>query len=186
TITATSVFQLAPGTVVSISGVANASFNGTFTVASQPTSTTFTYAQTGADAVSGGGTVTGPRVVPPTDTAGAGSINSAACLVTVGAGTCSTATFAPHPPIVSAIRSSNVVTITTAVPHQLFEGKTITIQGVANTSFNGGFTVVSVPSPTTFTYNQAAANASSSGGAVIGPGIVSQLVTFNALTSGET
>ena len=186
TITATSVFQLAPGTVVSVTGVANSSFNGTFTVASQPTSTTFTYAQTGADAVSGGGTVTGPRVVPPTDTAGAGSISSAACLVTVGAGTCSTATFAPKPPIVTAIRSSNVVTITTTVPHQLFVGKTVTIQGVANTSFNGAFTIISVPSPTTFTYKQTAADASSTGGAVIGPGIVSQLVTFNGLASGET
>jgi 6-phosphogluconolactonase (cycloisomerase 2 family) len=186
TITATSVFQLAPGTVISISGVANSSFNGTFTVASQPTATTFTYLQSGVDAISGGGTVTGPRVVPPTDTAGAGSISSAACLVTAGAGSCSTATFAPKPPIVTAVRSSNVVTITTTVPHQLFVGKTVTIQGVANTSFNGTFTVASVPSSTTFTYNQNVADASSTGGAVIGPGIVSQLVTFNGMASGET
>jgi 6-phosphogluconolactonase (cycloisomerase 2 family) len=186
TITATSVFQLAPGTTVSISGVANTSFNGTFTVASQPTSTTFTYLQAGLDAISGGGTVTGSRVVPPTDTAGGGSMSSAACLVTIGAGTCSTATFAPHPPIVAALRSSNVVTLTTAVPHQLSVGKTITIQGVANTSFNGTFTVASVPSPLTLTYSQAAADASSTGGAIVGPGIVSQLVAFDGLTSGET
>jgi uncharacterized repeat protein (TIGR01451 family) len=186
TITATSVFQLAPGTTVSISGVANTSFNGTFIVASQPAATTFTYLQSGADAISGGGTVTGPRVVPATDTAGAGSISSAACLVTVGAGACGTAAFAPRPPVVTANRTSNVVTITTAVPHQLFVGKTVTIQGVADSSFNGTFTVASVPSLTTFTYAQNLADAGSTGGAVIGPGIVSQLVNFKGMAAGET
>ena len=57
---------------------------------------------------------------------------------------------------------------------------------MANTSFNGTFAITTVPSPTTFTYNQTAAAASSSGGQVVAPGIVSQLVTFNGMTSGET
>ncbi|HSM86609.1 MAG TPA: beta-propeller fold lactonase family protein, partial [Candidatus Limnocylindrales bacterium] len=187
TITTTQVFQLAPGTLVDISGVANTSFNATgVTVLSQPTATTFTYAQTGPDAISGGGTVTGPRVIPPTDAAGGGSANSPPCVVTLGPATCGSATFAPHPPILSAARTGNVVTITTPLPHQLFAGNIVTIQGVANTTFNGTFTIVSVPSPTTFTYNQTAADATSSGGAVVGPGIVSQLITFNNMTSGET
>ena len=189
TITSSQPFQLAPGTLVDISGVADSSFNITgVAVQSQPTATSFTYLQTGKpDAVSGGGIVTGPRNIPATDTAGGGSMSSPVCQISAGStGTCGTATFAPHPPIVTAVRSANVVTLTTSVPHQLLVGKTITVQGVANTSFNGTFKITSVPSPLTLTYNQTAANASSTGGAIVGPGIVSQLVTFSNMQSGES
>lgn len=57
TITTTAPHGLADGDAVLITGVADSSFNGIFTVASVPTFTTFTYTQTGADATSGGGTV---------------------------------------------------------------------------------------------------------------------------------
>ncbi|HKW74951.1 MAG TPA: MBG domain-containing protein, partial [Terriglobales bacterium] len=186
TITATVPFQLTPGTLMTIAGVANTSFDGTFAVASQPSPTTFTYAQAGLDAVSGGGTATAPVNVPATDVAGGGSMSSAACQVTLGTGTCGTASFAPRPPIVTAVRASNVVTITTPVPHQLFPGQKITIQGVTDTTFNGTFTIVDTPSATTFTYNQTAADASSKGGAVLAAATTAQLITFNALRAGET
>ncbi|HET9837172.1 MAG TPA: MBG domain-containing protein [Candidatus Angelobacter sp.] len=189
TITATQAFQLPAGTQMTIAGVANSSFNGVFTVASQPTATTFTYAQAGVDAVSGGGTATAPINVPPTDLAGGGSATNSACLVTTGPGTCSTANFAPKPPIVAgtgANRSNNVVTITTTVPHQIFAGQTAVISGVTNTSFNGSFVVSSVPSPTTFTFKQTAANAISGGGSVTTPATAAQLITFPNLASGET
>ena len=68
-----------------------------------------------------------------------------------------------------ANRAGNVVTITTTAPHQIFAGQSATISGVANTTFNGVFTVVSVPTPTTFTYKQTAANAISGGGSVTVP-----------------
>ncbi|MGZ4874122.1 MAG: MBG domain-containing protein, partial [Candidatus Angelobacter sp.] len=189
TITATQQFQLTPGTQITIASVANPSFNGTFPVASQPSATTFTYVQAGPDAISGGGTATAPTVVPPTDAAGGGSANNAACLVTTGPGTCGLANFAPRPVIVAgtgANRSGNVVTITTTAPHQIFAGQSATISGVVNTTFNGTFTVVSVPSPTTFTYKQTAANAVSGGGSVTVPATAAQLLTFPALASGET
>ncbi|HKT49405.1 MAG TPA: MBG domain-containing protein [Candidatus Angelobacter sp.] len=188
TITATQVFQLAPGTPITISGVADGSFNGSYTVLSQPTANTFTYQQTGTlpDALSGGGIVTAPINVPATDTAGGGSMSSPACQITLGTGACGTATFSPRPPIVTAIRSGNVVTITTTVPHLMTVGKKVTIQSVANTSFNGTFTITSVPSPTSFTYAQTAANASSSGGLVVAPGLVAQLVTLPNLTQNES
>src|SRR4029077_18866520 len=99
------------------------------------------------------------------------------------------ANFAPHPVIVAgtgANRSGNVVTITTAAPHQIFAGQSATISGVADTTFNGTFTVVSVPSPTTFTYQQTAANAVSGGGSVSVPATAAQLITFPALGTGET
>jgi 6-phosphogluconolactonase (cycloisomerase 2 family) len=189
TITATQPFQLAPGTQMTIASVSNPSFNGTFPVASQPSATTFTYVEAGPDAISGGGTATAPTVVPPTDAAGGGSANNAVCLVTVGTGSCGLANFAPHPVIVAgtgANRSGNVVTITTTAPHQIFTGQSVTISSVINTSFNGTFTVVSVPSPTTFTYKQTAANAISGGGSVTVPATAAQLLTFPALASGET
>ncbi|HWG86854.1 MAG TPA: MBG domain-containing protein, partial [Candidatus Acidoferrales bacterium] len=188
TITATQVFQLPAGTPITVSGVANSTFNGNYVVASQPTANTFTYQQTGTlpDAVSGGGIVTAPINVPPTDTAGGGSMSSPACQISVGTGSCGAATFSPRPPIVTAIRSSNVVTITTTVPHLMTVGKKVTIQSVANTSFNGTFTITSVPSPTSFTYNQTAANASSTGGLVLAPGLLAQLVTLPNLTQNET
>lgn len=64
TITTTTSHNLSVGQQVTISGVADASFNGTFRIATVPAATTFTYSQTGADATSGGGTVSaaGPLV----------------------------------------------------------------------------------------------------------------------------
>jgi hypothetical protein len=62
-----------------------------------------------------------------------------------------------------AVRSNNVVTITTTAAHNIYPGASVTIAGVVDTSFNGTFVVQSVPSPTTFTYQQLGA-ASNSGG----------------------
>ena len=85
-----------------------------------------------------------------------------------------------------ANRAGNVVTITTTTPHQIFVGQSATISGMANTTFNGVFTVVSVPTPTTFTYNQTAANAVSGGGSVTVPALTAQLITFPHLNPQET
>lgn len=62
-----------------------------------------------------------------------------------------------------AVRNNNVVTITTTTAHNLYPGASVLIAGVVDTSFNGTFVVQSVPSPTTFTYQQLGA-ASNSGG----------------------
>ena len=58
TITTTTAHPFRKGAMATISGVANASFNGTFPVASVLNATQFTVAQGGADATSGGGTAT--------------------------------------------------------------------------------------------------------------------------------
>jgi len=58
TITVTSMHGYLVGQVVTIAGVTDASFDGTFTVASVPSATSFTYLQTGASATSGSGTAT--------------------------------------------------------------------------------------------------------------------------------
>ena len=65
-----------------------------------------------------------------------------------------------------AIRSANIVTITTTSPHLLAAGDYMTVSGVADTTFNGRFKVITVPSPTTFTYNQLATDSASGSGSI--------------------
>jgi len=68
--------------------------------------------------------------------------------------------------ITSISRTSNVVTVTTSLYHTFKVGQSVVIADVTNTSFNGTFTITSVPSVTTFTYAQSGTNATSSGGTV--------------------
>lgn len=63
----------------------------------------------------------------------------------------------------TAVRTSNVVTITTATPHHFLVGIDVVISGVSDSSFNGTFEVTAATS-TTFTYSQTASNASATGG----------------------
>jgi len=66
---------------------------------------------------------------------------------------------------ISAIsRSGGTVSITTSTAHGLAPGVTVFIGGVADASYNGAFTVATTPTGTTFTYQQAGANSSSSNG----------------------
>lgn len=56
---------------------------------------------------------------------------------------------------ISAVaRASNVVTITTTAAHGYVVNDIVTVTAVTNTSVNGTFTIVSVPSSVTFTYAQ--------------------------------
>ena len=60
-----------------------------------------------------------------------------------------------------AVRTSNVVTFTTAAQHGVVAGKFVSIGGVnggSGTSFNGRFEVVSTPTATTFTVSQTGSN----------------------------
>src|SRR5262249_54743744 len=72
-------------------------------------------------------------------------------------------TIAPN----GAVRSGNVATftITGTLPQGFLQpGNKITINGVADTSFNGTFDILSVPSSTSFTIAQTGPNATSGGG----------------------
>ena len=72
---------------------------------------------------------------------------------------------------ISAIsRAGNTVTVTTATPHGLLAGGAVTILGVADSSYNGVFTVALVQSALIFTFTQAGGNSSSSGGTSAGVG----------------
>src|SRR5712692_211242 len=168
TITTTSPHGLGTGQSVTISGVSDSSFNGTFTIASVPSTTTFTYAQTGSNATSGGGTVSANTVKWFVSDVEGGNATSG-MISTTGLYT-APATLPPATTLTiasnGAARTSNVVTITTTAAHNLIVGQVVIITGVTDTSFNGTFAIQTVPSSTTFTYFQTAGNATSGGGTV--------------------
>jgi hypothetical protein len=60
--------------------------------------------------------------------------------------------------ITTVARTSNVVTITTSAAHGYAAGQSVTVAATTNTSLNGTFVIASVPTTTTFTYAQTAAD----------------------------
>jgi DNA-binding beta-propeller fold protein YncE len=168
TITTTTAHGFAAGQTVTVTGVTDTSFDGNFVVVSAPSTTTFTYAQTAADASSGNGTVGSISVNWFVNDVQGGNTT----LGTITSAGLYTAPSAFPPPVTAsitptgAVRASNVVTITTSAAHDLIAGQTVIITGVTDTSFNGTFVIASVPSTTTFTFNQTANNASSGNGTV--------------------
>ena len=66
--------------------------------------------------------------------------------------------------ILTAVRVTNVVTVTTGYHHDFLAGDSVAISGVSVANMNGLFTVVTTPSLTSFTYASAAADASGTGG----------------------
>lgn len=169
TITTTMAHGLSVGQAVVIAGVTDGSFNGTFTILAVPSPTIFTYPQTGTDASSGGGTVSAGKVKWFVNDVEGGNAASGT-ISTQGLYTAPSTTLPPTTTVnitgTGAVRANNVVTITTTAAHNLVVGEPVTIAGVADTSFNGSFTIASVPSTTTFTFSQAGSNASSGNGTV--------------------
>src|SRR5712692_1872079 len=168
TITTTSPHGLTQGQTVVISGVTDTNFNGTFIIASVPSTTTFTYSQIGADATSGNGSVFNINVKWFVNDVEGGN----ATFGTITTGGLYTAPAALPPPATAtiaangAVRASNTVTITTTATHSFVVGQAVVISGVTDASFNGTFSIATVPSTTTFTYSQTGANATSGGGTV--------------------
>jgi DNA-binding beta-propeller fold protein YncE len=62
------------------------------------------------------------------------------------------------------VSSTSIVTITTTAAVTLVTGDAVLITGVGDTSFNGIFTVTSVPTANSFTFTQTGANSTSGGG----------------------
>jgi len=65
-----------------------------------------------------------------------------------------------------AVRKSGTVTITTTGPHGAAVGEMVAVAGVNDSTFNGTFTVASVPSTTSFTYAQSGSDTTSGNGTV--------------------
>jgi hypothetical protein len=68
--------------------------------------------------------------------------------------------------ISSVSRTSNIATVNTSTSHSFQVGQTVHVAGVADSTFNGFQTIVSVPGGNSFTYNNFGANTTSSGGTV--------------------
>ncbi len=141
TITTSAVHGFAVGQTVVINGLTPSGFNGTYTILSVPSTTTFTY----ADANSGLGTSAG--------TAGTANVNT--------------------------------VTITTSSAHGFSIGQTVSISGVTLPGYNGAFTIVSVPSATTFTVTNNNSGLAASGGGIAAAAI-GIAATSGATESGNT
>lgn len=65
-----------------------------------------------------------------------------------------------------ASRAGNIVTIATSIAHNLQIGNIVQVGFVSDSSFNGTQKVLTVPGPTTFTYQQTGSNTSSGNGTV--------------------
>lgn len=87
-----------------------------------------------------------------------------------------------------AVRTSNVVTITTTAAHGFQKGQYVTIAVttvVGATSFDGTFVIASVPTTTTFTYSQTAADDTGGAGSATYPSNVITQVPAALNTSGQ-
>ena len=186
TITTAEAHSYPVGMSVLIAGVSAASFDGTFTITSVPTSTTFTYANAGGNTSSSGGTASLPvadrRPVDPffvpsfswtIDNWGeeALAVSSSdgrllhweygdALAKQVGVATIST-----------AVSATNVTTITTTQNHDLHVGDSVIIAGVTNSAFDGTYVVTTTATAKIFTYAHVTADATSSGGTSTNPAV---------------
>jgi hypothetical protein len=69
--------------------------------------------------------------------------------------------------ISTAVRTDEVVTVTTGAAHGFAAGDQVTVTTVTDLSMNGDFIIGSAPSSTTFTYSNGGPNASASGGTAV-------------------
>lgn len=82
-----------------------------------------------------------------------------------------------------AVRASNVVTITTTMPHNLSPGQSVRIANVDNASFEGVYTILSAGT-NTFTYSQSGQNTTSGGGSVFQEAQIAAVGTGAVRSSG--
>lgn len=125
TITTSAAHGYYAGQRVTVAAITNTGVNGTFTVASAPTATTFTYAQAGATIPSGADT---------------GSVQLASETANVSS-------------IINVAKVAQTVTISTNKNHGYSVGQRVTVAAVTNTAVNGTFTIISV-APASFSYIQ--------------------------------
>jgi uncharacterized repeat protein (TIGR01451 family) len=72
-----------------------------------------------------------------------------------------------------ATEAGTTVTITTTAAHGFSPNQPVTIAGVAVAGYNGNFTIINTPTPTTFTYTNPTAGLGASGGGTAASGVTS-------------
>lgn len=93
----------------------------------------------------------------------------------------------PSATITNKALTSNVATLTTSAAHNFVAGEQVVVSGV-DATFDGTYTIASVPSGTTFTYNKTAANVTSvaSGGTALSTNLTAAAGTFHEEDAGRT
>lgn len=167
----TAPITLSVGDVVSVAGVIDPSYNGTYVIATVISTTEFTLDIFYSDiAASSGGTLTFQQQ----------NVSIIRANNSVLVNTSIAHTFLPGMTVViggipgvslgggitAITRVSGLVTVTTAAAHKLVVGSTVVLTGVVDTTFNVQVVVQTIPSTTTFTFDQAGADAASAGGVV--------------------
>ncbi len=169
TATTSAPHNLLTGAIVTIAGADQTDYNGSFTVTVTGPST-FTYTVANAPATPATGTKTA--------TSGTGNR-----FTFQGSGVADFTLQLNNPastirgvlPIALAgplTRTNDVATATTYLAHGLVVGAPVRIMGAGDNAYNGAFTVLSVPTPTTFTYRVSGWNTStdtSTGARAVGP-----------------
>ncbi len=138
-----------PGATVKISGAEESDYNGTFTIVAVPDTTTFTYTVSGSAPASASGTAllaAGDFARQATNAAGEFRFRVATGNYGVRVD------LLPTLSITGIARVTSIATATTATPHGYVAGAKITIAGASLAGYNGAIKILSVPSPTTFTY----------------------------------
>ncbi len=156
TVTTVSAHGYLPGVSVTISGAVQPEYNdynGTFTITSVADPTTFTYTVSGsapASAIGASLMSAGMAETKATDSLGEFKFRVAPGVFSVRVNTLAPIGVLSLTNVNTA--SSAIVTGTTDAPHGYAAGAKVTIAGASPAGYNGTFTMLSVPSPTTFTY----------------------------------
>lgn len=85
----------------------------------------------------------------------------------------------------AAVRTSNVVTVTTSTANTFVLGTSVVFTGMTPTDFNGTFDIASITSPTVFTFNQSANDETATGFGTVQSAAVIYLKYFGELVQGE-
>jgi hypothetical protein len=157
TLTTGSAHGFAVGQSVNITGV-DATFNGTYNVASTPTATSFTYAKTAADVTS--------AAVSPVGTAGLlrmynqqANLTNASVYSVFSASANTLGLFAPETgtgavpglAVSTSAQTTTTATIVTSTPHNLVTGDIVKVTGLTRLPDTRLFGAVTVTNTTTFT-----------------------------------
>ena len=170
TLTAASAHYFSAGDTVTIYGV-DTTFDGIYVIQSTPSTTTFTYNLTATNVPS--------TAVSPTGTAIISTSLDAVLMQD------KYDVDKIYPTITAYVSNkaltSNVATLTTNASHGFKIGMDVEITGV-DATFNGEYTITTVPSPTTFTYAKTATNVASTAVSPVGTvtSNVTHFINYNA------
>jgi len=182
------------GDPVTLTGLSDSSFDGSFTVAAANGNLSFTVDQSGADASATGGVAWAARqagsaaaiVLLTVQTSVAPSAYSLAEHRQLAGADPAAIAFnllmeamlgwacyvSTHRELAGADRAGGVTTVRTTTEHSFGPGTPITVSDVGDPSFNGTFTIAEVPTPTSLTYRQADAPDGSSTGGQVAAGVI--------------